>query len=164
MKRFINAVLLIDNWLVGLGAFFFVATLGLITANVIGRKLGFPILGVYDYLACFGMVMIGSVFAYVQVKKRQIAITVLLSRLPPRAVAIADAVTLFLGLGFVVLLLWGVYQYLTTSVVIKEVTKNTGDFGLTVFPFRFPLVLCLVILAIILCRDMVNAVRRGMEK
>lgn len=164
VKRFINGVLLINRWLFGLGAVFFVATLSLITVNVILRKIGTPIVGVYDYLECFGMVMMGSVFAYVQIKGHQIQMRIGLSRLPPRVLAIVDSFTLFLSLGFVVLLLWGAVLYLSTDVVIKEYTTNTGDVEMIVFPFRIPLVLCLVILCIILFRDTVNSVIKGVGK
>ncbi len=122
----------------------------LVTADVIGRYFGTPVPGTLEVLQLLLLMAVLFSLANTAAQRGHVAITILVSRFPPRAQAILTILTG--GLALIVLCLM-VYGGMIGGInEWKRGLLETVTLGIPVYPFKFviPLgvfALCLVLLA-----------------
>jgi TRAP-type C4-dicarboxylate transport system permease small subunit len=105
-----------------------------ITADVIGRFFGYPILGAFELSELFMVVVIALGLAYTQSQRGHIAVGIVVDRLSPRTQAVFDCLASSVGIALVSLLLWQTCLHAIASLTAGEFT---AALHVPVFPAKF---------------------------
>jgi TRAP-type C4-dicarboxylate transport system permease small subunit len=138
------------------------AMMGTIAANIIGRIFfEVPILGTVEIAGLAGVVLIAVAVGFTEQEHRNIVVGIVANRFPPRIRAIADALTLFLSLGAVVVLSWAVFGSAIDAVAWGE---YTSVLEITPAPFKFTWAIGTLILCLFLLQHMIKAFIKGIKR
>lgn len=128
-----------------------VATMVLVVGNVVLRLFGQPLGGTYEWVGFLTAVAVGLSLAYCAAQGGHIAVTLFLDRLPPKVQAVADIVTGFIVLLFLLMATWEIAAYATSMAISGEVASTTKA---PIYPFVYLIAFgflgfCLVIVGVI---------------
>ena len=145
LEKYVNTVSKWLYWIAGAGL---IAMLVLTVADIIGIKLlAHPVPGGIEVTALLGVIVIGFAIAFVQVLHGHIQVDFIIMKLPPRARAVIDAFTTFLGIAFFVLLAWRSWDYARTMQVTGEVSMTQK---IPFYPFIYGLAVCYAVTFLVL--------------
>ena len=119
----------------------------LVVANVVGRKLGFPILGYVDYSAVAMAVIASFVYAHTAVAGRHISVGMVTEHLRPRARAVLRSIVLFLSVLVIVPVIWGQLTWAWEGIFTYS--DDTEIAGIPIPPFRFIFAFGLMLLVVV---------------
>jgi len=138
------------------------AMMGTVVGNVIGRIFfKSPILGTVEIAGLAGVILVAIAVGYAEREHRNVVVTVVASRFPPRTRAIADAFTLFLSLGAVAVLSWAILDSAFHAATTGEFTETLA---IKTAPFEFAWAIGALILCGFLLQHMIQALIRGIKK
>jgi len=117
-----------------IGVTFLVLMMGLITLDVCLRAFNIAVLGPYVFEAVEFM-MVALIFfglSYCELKKANVNVDLLVSKLPKGVQAVTDIIVYLLSIGFVLLLTW---RSIIKTFDIKESGTVAVALGIPVYPF-----------------------------
>ncbi len=126
-------------------------------ADVVGRYLRHPILGVDELVGLLMVCLASTALAYCHIHKGHIRLQLLTERLPPKAQIALDIVAYFFCLFGSVLITW---RTLVRSQAYMVATRGqeTQIMGIPFFPFLLVLGLGFLLLAIVSLVDLINSI------
>lgn len=125
-------------------------------ADVVGRLLKMPILGVHEFNALLIGICVYLAIGFVQRKKRNITVTLLTDRVSTRAAAILDVFMLIICAVFFAWTSRLYYEAAKSSFLIREVAE--GISGFPIYPLKYVMFVGVVILTIQLVVDIISRV------
>jgi TRAP-type C4-dicarboxylate transport system permease small subunit len=150
------------------GVFLAIGTIALIVMatiialNVLGRSfLGKPILGTLDISGLAGVVFATVAVPFVESQRRNVVMEVVSARFPPRLQAFMNAFVLALGLGACGLVTWAMVKESMRSASFSEATLISR---IPVAPFKYIWSVGVALLCIILLRNIVASVIKGLKR
>lgn len=159
--KFANIVHRISTVANSIGAGFLVGMMLLIVANVIIRSFGNVIAGSYETVGLMGAVLASCAIAHTAIKKRHVAIDIVLRRLPQRVQAILGAFVSLLGLGIWAIVAWQGARFAWRMHLIGETTELLE---IPIPPFRLFFIFGVVILCLVLLIDLRQYLRKVTSK
>ena len=159
IDRFVSPISRVSTWVamaVVMGIMCF------ITVNVIMRYgFNFPIRGIGEVVEVMMVLLIFFALAYAAARGGNIAVTLVISRLPQRARVVFGIITCFLSVGVVGLISWrsirgGIRMMLYWG-------EETAVWGIPIFPFRFALAFGITLLCLKLIADFVRSLSREVK-
>ena len=130
----------------------------LVVSNVILRIFNESILCTYEAVEIMIVIPVAFGIVYCASKGRQIAVTLLVSRLPQSIRVIFAIITGFVGIGIWALIAW------KSAELATEIKDVSFLMHWPVYPFRYAFVLALIALCFVLLLDLYNNFRRVLKK
>ncbi len=143
---------------VGMGVM--VIMMAVVTLNVLGRAIArTPIYGTVEIVELSGAVMVSLIFAYTQVTRQTVIVSIVTDRMSTRLRQFFDLGTMFLSIVFVGLMVW------TSGVVTSRVyTETTTGFEITTLPFRLIFLFGTLVLFAVLAGQFLESVIKVVKK
>lgn len=160
MGYFVNIIRRIIGIGTALGAAFLVGMMILIVANIIYRLTGHVITGSYE-LSELMIVFTGSfALCYSALHRSHVDVKILVSRFPQRWQAVVEIFTSFLAMGA-----WAVAVWAGALILFERWLSEESEMLLIPFlPFRFVLLLGLILISLVYLIYMIVALREAMKK
>lgn len=134
----------------------------IIALNVLGRALlGKPILGAIDIAGLAGVVFASVAIGYVESQHRNVIMEVVSARFPARVKAFTDAFGLLLSLVVIGVLTWAMFGAAHEAATSSETTLVTR---IPLAPFKYIWAVGATLLSIVLIKNMVASVIRGIKR
>lgn len=111
MRYFEQTVHRFTRWLSWVAGGALVAMMLLIGIHVLLRQFGNPVLGSYEFVEVFMVILLACGLAYTALAKGHIAVNVVISRLPQRTQAIIDTVTNLISIALFAVVTWRLALY-----------------------------------------------------
>jgi TRAP-type C4-dicarboxylate transport system permease small subunit len=148
IKRVEKYTTLLSRWFYWIAGAGLIGMLALVVADIIGIKaFSHPIPGGIEVTAFLGVVVIGFAIAFVQVLHGHIQVDFIVMKLPPRARAVIEVFTTFLGIAFFVVLAWFTMDY-------GRILQASGEVSMTqkipFYPFIYALAACYLVTFLVL--------------
>lgn len=134
-----------------------VCTMLVAVVNVIGRPVGYPVKGAFEWIGFLTSLVVGLGLADCSLEGRHIAVTFLVDRLPRRAQALIDLVNSILATLFLALSCRELVKYGTEMAVSGQVAFTTM---VPYYPFVYLIALGFLLFCFICA---VRALRLGRE-
>jgi len=145
---------------IGIGAMIVMMTT--VTFSVLGRALfSAPIYGSVEVVELTGAILVSFVVAYTQLRRRNIAVNIVVDRMSPRLRGAFDSVTLILSLAIMVVILWTGAIYAWETAVWGE---TTYVYEITTLPFRIIWLLGCTILCIVFIAQIIESLAKVVKK
>lgn len=159
IEKYVN---LLSKWLYWIAGAGLIAMLGLVIGDIIGIKaLAHPIPGGIEVTALLGAVVIGFAIAYVQVLHGHIQVDFFIMKLPPRPRAVVDAIMLFFGIVFFIVLTWRSLDYGRILQVSGEVSMTQK---IPFYPFVYGLAFSYFVTTLVLLVEFIKSIMKVGKK
>jgi TRAP-type C4-dicarboxylate transport system permease small subunit len=144
----------------GIGAFFLVAMMLLIVANIIYRMTGNVIAGSFELSVL--MIVITTAFAlgYAGLEGSHVLVNIVVKRFPLRAQAIVDVLMSLIALAVWSIILWASFKILSD----RWLTETTDLLSVPFLPFRFVWVFGLFLFCLVYLLQIIKSIRRAVKK
>jgi len=120
-----------------------------------------PIVGAYEMSEFMMVILVFFALAYTETIKGHIRVDVLVSHFPPRAQAIIDSTTYFLGLGVLALIVW---QNFLVGMVKLKAGEITGSIPLPVGPFHMVIVFGAALFCLVMLVNLLDSLAKAVQK
>lgn len=127
----------------------------IIVANVISRRLGYPVPGTVEIVEMSGAVLLALAVAYTAIMNGHIMVGVLVERFPPRLQAAVDVIVNAIAFVFSFLL---ARETLVFAGKMLQRNYTTGHLHLPVAPSIYLVAFGFAMLALVLLRDLLKAI------
>lgn len=145
---------------IGIGALMIMMTV--VTFSVIGRAaFSAPIFGSVEVVEFTGLILVSLIAAYTQLKRSNIAVSILIDRMTPRLRQVFDIFTLILSLFIMVLLLWNGATY---AVQTSNWGELTYVFEISTLPFRIIWLIGVASLCLVLFAQIIESLTKVVKK
>jgi TRAP-type C4-dicarboxylate transport system permease small subunit len=151
MERFVQKLSQGLNW-VAMGAI--TAMMFLITADVILRPLGLPLVGSYEISGLLGAVAISFALARVTRERGHVAVELVMKRTPPSLQIAVDKITQTLSLGLFVLISWQSAKY---AGVLRQSGEVSMTIGLPFYPVVYGIAFTSAVVALVIILDLLRS-------
>lgn len=141
--RFLERLSKILSW-VGMGVL--LVMMAVITLNVLTRAIfNTPIYGTVELASLTGVIMVSLIFAYTQLLRQNVIVSIVVDRMTRRLRQIFDLFTLLISMAFVGLVVWT-----SGAFALRFRHEITEVFEISSFPFRTIFALgCLVLFVVL---------------
>lgn len=133
-----------------------VGMMGLVVANCISRRFGYPIYGSYDFVCFLLVLVVVPALAHCAAQKGHIYLSILTDRFPQRVQLVIELIVNIISFIFFVLVAWQLGERATYTV-------QTGLLGMTsripVYPFIYLESLAVLILSLVFLKDVIEIVK-----
>lgn len=153
MKRFLDAILKINEFMENIAAVVLTFMITLTTADVVLRAFGRPILGTYEIVAICGGVVIGFTAPITSWVKGHIAVDFLVNKLPEAGKNITNIATRSIGISLCLLISWHIMKIGTYFLTGGEVSNSLQ---LPLYPVAYGVSTCFLVLSIVLFCDILK--------
>jgi TRAP-type transport system small permease protein len=120
-----------------------------------------PLRGAFEIVEFLMVMVVFSAIAYTGWLKGHIVIQIFSSRLPERVRAILDSIADLISIGFCCLLIW---QGMAQAQITRLRNDISGVLSIPVFPFYYVVVLGMVLMGLVLLANLIESVRRWVNK
>jgi TRAP-type C4-dicarboxylate transport system permease small subunit len=128
-----------------LGAFFLLAMMTTVVANVIYRFFGHVIVGSYELVELMILVTVSFALGYTAQKKSHVVINILITRFPSRVQSTLEAIMSFISLAT-----WGIIAWASANILIERwLRERTEMLDIPYLPFRFIWLFGLILLCLV---------------
>jgi TRAP-type C4-dicarboxylate transport system permease small subunit len=133
-----------------------VGMMGLVVANCILRRFGYPVYGTYDVVCFLLVLVVVPALAHCAAQKGHIYLSILTDRFPQKVQLVIELIVYIISFIFFVLVTWQLGERATG-------TMHTGLLGMTsripVYPFIYFESLAVLILSLVFLRDIIEIVK-----
>lgn len=143
------------------GSLAVLAMMVVVSFNIFGRWFNHPILGAIEVAGLCGGVVAAIALPYATRERRNVVVDVVASRLPSRVRGFFDAFTLLLSLAGVSILVYAAFKQARFAASFGEETLVTSA---PTSPVKFIWAIGLLLLALVIVRDIVIALRKGLKR
>jgi TRAP-type C4-dicarboxylate transport system permease small subunit len=162
----LNALKRIDKYITNVSKWFYwaagaglIAMLVLVIADIFGIKaLAAPVPGGIEIVAFLGVVVNGFAIAYVAFLHGHIQVDVIIMKLAPRPRAMIDAIMIFFGILFFIVLTWRTWDYAYTLQLSGQVSMTQR---IPLHPFIYALGTCYLITFFVLVMEFIKSVLKA---
>jgi TRAP-type C4-dicarboxylate transport system permease small subunit len=140
------------------GALAILAMMVVVGFNIFGRWLDHPIMGAIEIAGLCGGVAAAIAIPYATRERRNVVVDVIASRLPPRARGFFDAFTFLVSLVAVGFLVYVAFKEARYAASFNEATIVVSA---PTAPVKFIWAIGLFLLALVLVREVYDAIRRA---
>jgi TRAP-type C4-dicarboxylate transport system permease small subunit len=145
-----------------IGSIAVLAMMIVITANIAGRIFfKAPILGAIEIAGLTGAVLAAVALPYTEWEHRNVVVEVIANLFPPRVRGFMDALTLLISLLGVGVLSWAMFNEAFHAASFAE---KTLVLRAPTPPFKFIWAIGTLLLFIVILRNIVAAIRRGVKR
>ena len=130
-------------------------------SDVILRRVGRPIVGTYELVGFFAVVVVAFPIAYTQILRGHIAIEFLVSRFPKRFQTAIDSINYVLGIGVFSLLAW---QCCVLGTKLMSVGRVSETLQMPFFPFVYGAAFGCAMMCVALLIDLSNLLAKLVRK
>jgi TRAP-type C4-dicarboxylate transport system permease small subunit len=160
LRAIATSIYLISTKLNGVSAAALIFIMLLTCADVVMRLFGSPIPGTYELVGYFGSLIISFGMARTSIERGQIAVNLLVDKLPPRVQILIEGVGSIAASALFGLLAW------QSQIYARDILE-TGDVSLTLGMPTWPFVLGLAtgsgMLSLVLFLDALRQLKRGLK-
>lgn len=149
------------KFLLIVGCMAILAMMIVVSFNIFGRWMSRPIVGALEIAGLCGAVAAAVAIPYCAKEKRNVAVDVAATRLPQRLRGWIDTFTFTLSLIGVGLVMWVTFKEAFHAASFGDETLVAA---VPTAPFKFIWAIGLLLLCLVLIRDIVGAIRRGMKQ
>lgn len=144
-----------------LGSLAVLTMMVVVSFNIFGRWINRPILGAIEIAGLCGGVAAAVALPYATREKRNVVVDVIASRLSQRVKGFFDAFTFLLSLGGVGVIVYAAFKEASYAASFNE---ETLVISAPTPPIKFIWAIGLLLLGLVLIRDVVSALRKGMKR
>jgi TRAP-type C4-dicarboxylate transport system permease small subunit len=130
------------------------AMLVLVIGNILGRKVGKPIYGAFDYACFLSAILVAFAIPYCGMKRGHIRVEMFVAQLPGRVQGIIDSITNILGFGIFSLITW-------QCVVLANDMRRAGELSMTsltpFYPYIYAIAFGCGLLCIVILIDLIKS-------
>lgn len=160
MKRFLNAVLKVNEAMQYIAGVFLTFIMLLTTVDVLGRLLGKPVPGAVEIIAICGGVVVGFTVPITSWMRGHIAVDFVLNWLPGKTKDFINIITRCVAIALCLLIGWNSVKIGTEFRLGAEVS---GTLQLPLYPIAYALAACFFVLAVVLVCDVLKILRGTYE-
>lgn len=150
------------SWALNLVTVFMLMVVMILTwADVIGRLFRHPILGTYEITEVLFLVLSACALAYTQVRRGNIAVYFVVSKLPRRSQAVVSSITNLLSLVLFIVICWQSFLFAKHLWLSGEVSNVLL---IPRYPFAYVLASGFAILSAVLLVDLLKSLAEAVRK
>ena len=149
------------KFLLVIGSLAILAMMVVVSFNIFGRWLDRPIMGAIEVAGLCGGVVAAIAIPYAARERRNVVVDVIASRLPPRVRGFADAFTFLVTLIIVGFLVYVAFKEARYAASFGESTLVVSA---PTSPIKFIWAIGLALLFVVLVKDLVAALKKGMKR
>lgn len=157
MHKVYSVVYQIGKVLSIISAAIIIAMMLLIVANISFRLFGEVVQGTYEIVKLLIVIAAALAVGYTAITKGHVEIMVLITRFSQRVQTIFKAITLFISIAFLVVLMWGNVWTISQKMQINEVSDVLK---IPFLPFRIIMVFGLMFFCLVLIMDLCKIIRK----
>ena len=160
MEKFARLVHRILTVGMAIGGIFLVGMMVLIVANIVYRTSGHVINGSYELSELMIVVTAAFALGFAALHRSHVDVKIIVSYFPERIQTILEVFTSFLSMGTWAIVAWA------GSLILWDrwLTEESEMLLIPFLPFRFVLLIGLILVALVYLLDMIFAVKKAVEK
>jgi TRAP-type C4-dicarboxylate transport system permease small subunit len=129
--------------------------------NIIVRPISGSLMGVTEVISYAFVIVVCSGFAYCAIRRGNVEVDILVSRLSPRWQAISDIVGNIIGIGIFAVIAWQAWVNAIRQAALNEIA-SVLEFS--IIPFRYMLVAGAILLCVALLFNLLESVAKVVKK